>query len=71
MNLPKNKQKLLDNVIYELKGIAGVKAIVLGGSYATGMATDNSDLDIGIYYSDQCPFDLEKIKMTAEKIAAN
>jgi len=70
MNLPKNKQKLLDNVIYELKGIAGVKAIVLGGSYATGMATDNSDLDIGIYYSDQCPFDLEKIKMTAEKIAA-
>jgi len=35
-----------------------VKAIVLGGSYATGMASDSSDLDIGIYYSDLCPLSL-------------
>jgi len=69
MNLTKHKQNLLDNVIDELKGIAGVKAIVLGGSYATGMATDNSDLDVGIYYSDQSPFDFEKIKSVAEKLA--
>src|SRR4051812_48894539 len=69
MNLPKHKQNLLGNVIGELKRIAGVKAIVLGGSYATGMATDNSDLDIGIYYSDQSPFDLEKIKKVADKFA--
>ena len=69
MNLPKHKRNLLDNVIDELKRIARVKAIVLGGSYATGMATDSSDLDIGIYYSAQSPFDLEKIKMVAEKFA--
>ena len=69
MNLPKHKQNLLDNVINELKQIAGIKAIVLGGSYATGTATDSSDLDIGIYYSDQSPFDLEKIKVVAEKFA--
>jgi hypothetical protein len=71
MNLPKHKQELLDNVIVQLKRIAGVKAIVLGGSYATGMATDNSDLDIGIYYSDQSPFDPEKIKIIAEKFSGN
>jgi len=71
MNLPKHKQELLDDVIGELKRNAGVKAIVLGGSYATGMATDNSDLDIGIYYSDQSPFDPEKINIIAEKFSGN
>lgn len=69
MNLQKDKQNLLYNITDELKRIDGVKAIVLGGSYATGMATDNSDLDIGIYYSEQNPFDLEKIKLLAEKYA--
>lgn len=69
MNLQKDKQNLLYNITDELKRIDGVKAIVLGGSYATGMATDNSDLDIGIYYADQNPFDLEKIKLLAEKYA--
>lgn len=71
MNLPNDKQNLLDNITDELKRIDGVKAIVLGGSYATGMATNSSDLDIGIYYSEQNPFDIEKIKLLAEKYADN
>ena len=71
MNLPTDKQNLLNNIRNELKLIDGVKAIVLGGSYAMGMATDSSDLDIGIYYSEKSPFDIEKIKLLAEKYAAN
>ncbi len=71
MNLSKNKQCLLDNITNELKRIDGVKAIVLGGSYAMGMATDLSDLDIGIYYSDKDPFDLEEIQLLAEKYSDN
>ncbi|MFN7118551.1 MAG: nucleotidyltransferase domain-containing protein [Saprospiraceae bacterium] len=69
MNLPPEKQELLDHLTNELKRIDGVKAIVLGGSYAMGMATENSDLDIGIYYSEQSPFDVEKIKLIAKKLA--
>lgn len=69
MKLPGNKQKLLDNITSELKQVAGVKAIVLGGSYAMGMATENSDFDIGIYYAEQHPFDIEKIRNIAKKIA--
>jgi predicted nucleotidyltransferase len=65
--IPSNKQKLLDNITEELKLIDGVKAIVLGGSYALGSA----DLDIGIYYSEQNPFDIEKIKDVANKLAYN
>lgn len=69
MKLPDRKQKLLNDITDELKRVDGVKAIVLGGSYAIGMATENSDLDIGIYYSELNPFDIEKVKDVAKKIA--
>lgn len=66
-----DKEKLLTEVVKELSQIEGVKAIVLGGSYAIGMATESSDLDIGIYYSEFNPFDIDKIKGVAELIAKN
>jgi hypothetical protein len=69
MTLPDNKIKLLNELTNELKRVDGVKAIVLGGSYAIGMATENSDLDIGIYYSELNPFDIEKVRDVAKKIA--
>lgn len=69
MKLPEEKQSVLDDVTEELKNIDNIKAIVLGGSYATGMATDSSDLDIGVYYFEEEPFDIEAIKLIAEKYA--
>jgi hypothetical protein len=71
MELQGEKQKLLDAITADLKCIEGVKAIVLGGSYATGFATENSDLDIGIYYTKQNPFGIENIKSIAEKYAVD
>lgn len=71
MNLPEDKQRLLNDITDDLKGIAGVKAIVLGGSYAVGMATKHSDLDIGVYYSKEKPFNIEDIKSVAEKYTAH
>ncbi len=69
MRLTDDKQKLLDDITNELKQVDGVKAIVLGGSYAIGMATESSDLDIGIYYFEPNPFDIEKIRSIAKKYA--
>jgi len=71
MNLPGAKKKLLDNITGELKLIKEVVAVTLGGSYAVGLATDDSDLDIGIYYSEQAPFDIEKVRFIAEKFAGD
>lgn len=71
MKISADKQKLLDNFTSELKFIDGVKAIVLGGSHAVGLATEKSDLDIGIYYSEQSHFDIEKIKTIANKFSNN
>jgi predicted nucleotidyltransferase len=69
MRLPADKQQVLDGITNDLKQVEGVKAIVLGGSYATGMATETSDLDIGIYYAEENPFDIKKIRTIAETYA--
>ncbi len=67
MLLPENKQKTLDAIVNDLKSVDNLAAIVLGGSYCTGMANENSDLDIGLYYHPQRPFDIEAIKTIAAK----
>ena len=69
MTLPQEKQELMNRIVHDLKVIPSVKAIVLGGSFATGMATSSSDMDIGIYYTDNEPFDILAIKRIAEKYA--
>lgn len=67
MNLPQNKKETFDNIVAELIKLDNVVAVVLGGSFATGRATENSDLDIGIYYNEKKPFNIEEIKRIAEK----
>ncbi|TGM65861.1 DUF4037 domain-containing protein [Leptospira meyeri] len=67
MKIPENKKETLNKILYDLKSIENISAIVLGGSFSTEMANENSDLDIGIYYYETSPFDIEKIKYVADK----
>lgn len=69
MKLPKEKQDICNNIVNDLRKIEHIAAIVLGGSYATGHATETSDLDIALYYFNDTPFDIEKIKAVSEKYA--
>ncbi len=41
-------EKLLQELIEYLKPVAGLKAMVLGGSSASGEARPDSDLDLGL-----------------------
>ena len=43
-------QRILDAAVEAYRECPGVRAVVLGGSLATGTATDASDVDIGLYY---------------------
>lgn len=52
---------ILSQVIHTLSSVAGIDAIVLGGSRATGTANKDSDIDIGIYY-DEALFDLTSFR---------
>jgi hypothetical protein len=53
----------------QLSQIRGIESVVLGGSYARGTARPDSDLDLGLYYSDAAHPDLEAIRATAEKFS--
>lgn len=50
--------RLLTGLANALAQIAGVEAVVLGGSRARGTHAPNSDIDIGIYYAAAEQFDL-------------
>lgn len=69
--LSEEKKKTLDAIAGALKQIAPVKAIVLGGSHCTHLATESSDLDIGIYYSQKAAFDIEEIRALASKFSVD
>jgi hypothetical protein len=55
--------------LFQLSEIPGIEGVVLGGSYARGTARPDSDLDLGLYYSDAAHPDVEAIRATAEKFS--
>jgi len=71
MQLPPDKQALLERILAALTPIPGVQALVLGGSYARGTARPDSDLDIGIYYSERAPFAIEQIRQAAAQLSGD
>jgi hypothetical protein len=69
MHFPKYKELLIRNIAESLQTISGVEAIVLGGSFARSTARPDSDLDIGIYYFEDQPLDIDSIRKRAKKIS--
>ncbi len=61
-------ESLMDEIVSCVKGVAGVKAIVLGGSRARGTHSPSSDIDLGIYYDPLKPLDLDELSRVAEHI---
>ena len=43
-------EQILQKIETAFAGCSFIKGIVLGGSRATGTASDKSDIDVGIYY---------------------
>lgn len=56
---------LLQQIIEHLKPVQGLRAIVLGGSYASGSQRPDSDIDIGLYYDESQPLDIAHIRSIA------
>ncbi len=58
-------ESLLQQLIEHLGQVRGIRAIVLGGSYASGSQRPDSDLDIGLYYEDSQMLDVAQIRSIA------
>jgi hypothetical protein len=54
---------------FQFSEVPQIAAVVLGGSYARGTARADSDLDVGLYYSEESPPDVETIRVLAEKLS--
>jgi len=71
LSLPREKAPLLMEVVDRLQEIPGIAAIVLGGSYARGVAHAGSDLDLGLYYRPGHAFDIQEVRRVAEHFSSS
>lgn len=62
---------LLKRICPILAAVAGVAAVVLGGSRATGAAHAASDYDIGLYFSERAGLDVKRLLDAAKGLADN
>ncbi len=58
---------MLARVVDRLSQVAGMAAVVLGGSYASGAQQAGSDLDVGLYYHEAQPFPIADIRRIASQ----
>jgi predicted nucleotidyltransferase len=52
----------IESMAGELAQVAGVAAVVLGGSHARGRARDDSDVDLGLLYREANPPDVAALQ---------
>ena len=58
---------IIQSVTEKLSSLPYIEGIVLGGSRARGTHTEDSDIDIGIYYNQES-FDLTAINQIATEL---
>jgi predicted nucleotidyltransferase len=58
----------LEPIINALKQVAGIEAIVLGGSRARGTHGPDSDVDLGLYYHPTTPIDIKQLNLVAAEL---
>lgn len=71
LNMPADKIRMLGLIADALRAVPNVVAIVLGGSYASGLARADSDLDIGLYYRESLPFSVSEVWALAERYSTS
>src|SRR5262249_37732382 len=64
--LSPEQRELVSTLSKRLRAIRGIKAVALGGSYARGRARPESDIDLGIFYSEADPFSIQSLRELAE-----
>ena len=66
--LSPEQRELIVSLAKRLGAIHGMRAVVLGGSYARGRAEPGSDIDLGLYYFEASPFSIQSVRKVAEDV---
>lgn len=66
--LSSGQLELVSSLANRLGAIRGIRAVVLGGSYARGRARPGSDIDLGLLYSEAAPFSIQSVRELAETV---
>jgi hypothetical protein len=66
-DLDPGRRAIVDDLVRALAAVGGVRAVALGGSRARGRARPDSDVDLGVYYSEAAPFEVAPIRALAEE----
>jgi len=66
--LSAEQRELVESLSKRLGQIRGIKAVVLGGSHARGLAEPGSDIDLGLLYSEVDPFLIQTVRELAEDV---
>lgn len=61
-------ERLLQHLVDVLKPVHGLRAIVLGGSYASNAQRPDSDIDVGLYYYEHQLLDVAQIRTIASQL---
>lgn len=67
--LDAKQRAIVGDLARALAAIPGVAALALGGSRARGRARPDSDVDLGIFYSEASPFPVEGVREVAAQLA--
>lgn len=59
---------LATRIAAQVAPVKGVRAVVLGGSWARGAADPSSDIDLGIYYAPDSPLEIASLRDLAAQI---
>jgi predicted nucleotidyltransferase len=68
--MPPQKLATVETIAEAFRSAPNVVAVVLGGSYARGLARPDSDIDIGLYYREVSPFSVDHVRSIAERISS-
>src|SRR6185295_13209034 len=66
--LSPEQREIVSSLAERLGAIPGIRAVVLGGSHARGRAKPESDIDLGLLYSEATPFLIQHVRELAEAI---
>lgn len=66
--LSPEQRQLVTSLSQRLGAIRGIRAVVLGGSYARGRAQPDSDIDLYLFYSEADPFSIQSLRELAEAV---